>query len=265
MDIGHHRRKWKSPILGVASWRFFTSIFLAYASIFLAYVEPNLFFCFRAGKFSSAAPSIASGTFTFVSGFACHGMCSLLSTVINFVHLPFWRHIEVLAYQRKNMGHERRMRPGERETTVIQPHYGPCISTLWRMNPRQSELANNARSLQKYENRKSPHYLSDTVPILEVSWAVCWHKIRMKVKSHNEEVKEIRDNNEIMRLKWMKSDLECRSKRMCIHVGFYVIQYIQLCGVRWWTSPPQMDLSPCTSQEGLRQVYDGIVCTHFYW
>ncbi len=54
------------------------------------------------------------------------------------------------------------------------------------------------------------------------------------------------DNNEIMRLKWMKSDLECRSERMCIHVGFYVIQYIQSCEVRWWTSPPQMDFSPHT-------------------
>ncbi len=36
---------------------FFASFFLAYASIFLAYMEPNLFFCFRVGKFSSAAPS----------------------------------------------------------------------------------------------------------------------------------------------------------------------------------------------------------------
>jgi hypothetical protein len=37
-------------------------VFLAY--IFLAYVEPKLFFCFRAGKFSSAAPiTIASSVF----------------------------------------------------------------------------------------------------------------------------------------------------------------------------------------------------------
>ncbi len=79
----------------------------------------------------------------------------------------------------------------------------------------------------------------------KVSWAICWHRIQMKVTSRNEEVKEICDNNEIMRLKWMKSDLECRSKRVCIHVGFYVIQYIRSCEVRWWTSPPQMDLSPC--------------------
>ena len=27
------------------------------ASIFVAYVEPKLFFCFRTGKFSSAAPT----------------------------------------------------------------------------------------------------------------------------------------------------------------------------------------------------------------
>ncbi len=66
----------------------------------------------------------------------------------------------------------------------------------------------------------------------------------MKRKSRNEEVTEICDNNEIMRLKWMKNELECWSERMYIHVGFYVIQYIQLWEVRWWTSPPQMDLSP---------------------
>ncbi len=39
-------------------------------------------------------------------------------------------------------------------------------------------------------------------------------------------------------------ELECQSERMCIHVGFYVIQYIRLCKVRWWTC--QMDLSPRT-------------------
>ncbi len=44
----------------------------------------------------------------------------------------------------------------------------------------------------------------------------------------------------------MKNELECRSERMCIHVGFYVIQHIWSCEVRWWTSPPQMDRSPCT-------------------
>ncbi len=31
----------------------------------------------------------------------------------------------------------------------------------------------------------------------------------------------------------MKNELECRSERMCIQVGFYVIQYIRLCEVRW--------------------------------
>jgi hypothetical protein len=41
----------------------------------------------------------------------------------------------------------------------------------------------------------------------------------------------------------MKSNLECRSKMICIHVGFYVIQYIRSCEVRcqpWhlrWISP----------------------------
>ncbi len=77
-------------------------------------------------------------------------------------------------------------------------------------------------------------------------WAICWHRIRMKGKSCNEKVTEIRDNNEIMRLKWMKNELECRSERMCIHMGFYVIQYIWSREVRWWASPPHIDLSPCT-------------------
>ena len=54
------------------------------------------------------------------------------------------------------------------------------------------------------------------------------------------------DDNEFMRFKWMKNELECRSERMCIHVGFYGIQYIWSCEVRWWTLPPQMDLSPRT-------------------
>jgi hypothetical protein len=48
MNIGHHRQKWKLPILGVARI-VLQDVFLA--SIFLA------FFPFRAGKFSSAAPT----------------------------------------------------------------------------------------------------------------------------------------------------------------------------------------------------------------
>jgi hypothetical protein len=36
---------------------------------------------------------------------------------------------------------------------------------------------------------------------IKVSWAVCWRRIQMKNKSCNEEVTEIRDSNEIMRLK----------------------------------------------------------------
>ncbi len=43
----------------------------------------------------------------------------------------------------------------------------------------------------------------------------------------------------------MKSELECWSERMCIHVGFYMIQYMRLCQVRWCSLPPQLDLSPC--------------------
>ena len=54
MNIGHHRRKWKSPILGVARI-VLRGIFLV--SIFLAYVDPKLFFHFCPGKFSSAAPN----------------------------------------------------------------------------------------------------------------------------------------------------------------------------------------------------------------
>ena len=54
MNIGHHIGKWKPPIFGVAQI-VLHGVFLA--SIFLAYVEPKLFVCFRAGKFSSAAPS----------------------------------------------------------------------------------------------------------------------------------------------------------------------------------------------------------------
>ena len=53
MNIGHHRLKWKLPILGVAQI-VLRNVFLA--SIFLAYVEQNFFFRFRAGKFSCAAP-----------------------------------------------------------------------------------------------------------------------------------------------------------------------------------------------------------------
>jgi hypothetical protein len=43
VDIGHHRQKWKSPILGVAQI-VLRDVFLA--SIFLAYVEPKHFFAY---------------------------------------------------------------------------------------------------------------------------------------------------------------------------------------------------------------------------
>ena len=47
MDIGHHCRKWKSPILGVARV-VFCDVFLV--SFFLAYIEPTCFFSFMSGK-----------------------------------------------------------------------------------------------------------------------------------------------------------------------------------------------------------------------
>ena len=53
MDIGHHRQKWKSPILGVARI-VLCEVFLA--SIFLAYVEPNLFFSLLGGKILQCSP-----------------------------------------------------------------------------------------------------------------------------------------------------------------------------------------------------------------
>jgi hypothetical protein len=55
VDIGHHRQKWKSPILGVAR---IVLCDVFFASIFLAHVEPKLFFLLSRGKFSSAAPSL---------------------------------------------------------------------------------------------------------------------------------------------------------------------------------------------------------------
>ena len=53
MNIGHHRRKWKSPILGVARI-VLRDVFLA--SIFLAYVDPKLFFSFLSGKILQCSP-----------------------------------------------------------------------------------------------------------------------------------------------------------------------------------------------------------------
>ena len=58
VDIGHHRRKWKSPILGVARIVLCDVFFAS----FFAYVEPKLFSHFRAGKFSSAAPNLVTIT-----------------------------------------------------------------------------------------------------------------------------------------------------------------------------------------------------------
>ena len=53
MNIGHHCRKWKSPILGVEQIML-RDIFLA--SIFLAYVEPKLFFSLSHGKILQYSP-----------------------------------------------------------------------------------------------------------------------------------------------------------------------------------------------------------------
>ncbi len=54
MNIGHHCWKWISPNLGVERI-VLRDVFLA--SIFLAYVEPKLFFSLSCGEISSAAPS----------------------------------------------------------------------------------------------------------------------------------------------------------------------------------------------------------------
>jgi hypothetical protein len=53
-------RKWKLPIWGVA-WIVLRDVFMA--SIFLAYMEPQLFSPFRVGKFSSAAPNYGAEVF----------------------------------------------------------------------------------------------------------------------------------------------------------------------------------------------------------
>ena len=37
----------------------------------------------------------------------------------------------------------------------------------------------------------------------KLSWAVCWCRIRLKRMSHSEEVSKVRDNNVIMRFKWV--------------------------------------------------------------
>ena len=55
MNIGHHRRKWKSPILGVDEF-----CFVAFFWLFFSVRGTNtffIFFRFCAGKFSSAAPT----------------------------------------------------------------------------------------------------------------------------------------------------------------------------------------------------------------
>ena len=53
MNIGHHCRKWKSPILGVERI-VLRDVFLA--SIFSAYVEPKLFFSLSCGKILQCSP-----------------------------------------------------------------------------------------------------------------------------------------------------------------------------------------------------------------
>ena len=52
-SIGHHRRKWKLPILGVAQIVLHDVFF---ASIFVAYVEPKLFVSLTRGKILQCSP-----------------------------------------------------------------------------------------------------------------------------------------------------------------------------------------------------------------
>jgi hypothetical protein len=56
MNNGHHRRKWKSPILGVDKLCFVTVCDVFFASIFLVYVEPKLFFSLSGGKILQCSP-----------------------------------------------------------------------------------------------------------------------------------------------------------------------------------------------------------------
>ena len=35
---------------------------------------------------------------------------------------------------------------------------------------------------------------------------------------------------------------KCQSGRKCDRVGFYTIWYVRACKLRWWASPPQLDL-----------------------
>ena len=123
--------------------------------------------------------------------------------------------------------------------------FDSCKFLTWLLHRGPHNWANGSHKLKEIHLLQTQRLEGERGFVNKVSWAVCWRRIRMKGKSCNEEVTEFCDNNEIMRLKWMKSDLECRSERMCIHVGFYMIQYIWSCEVRWWTLPPQMDLSPC--------------------
>jgi hypothetical protein len=47
----------------------------------------------------------------------------------------------------------------------------------------------------------------------------------------------------------LKVNYKCQSRWVCIHVGFYVMWYVWSCELRWWASPPQLDLldlSHCT-------------------
>ena len=65
-----------------------------------------------------------------------------------------------------------------------------------------------------------------------------------------EDISEVEVRSDIIKVKVMimslKVNYKCQSGgMMCIHVGFYVIWYVLSCKLRWWASPPQLDLPHC--------------------
>ena len=40
----------------------------------------------------------------------------------------------------------------------------------------------------------------------------------------------------------LKVNYKSQSGGMCNHVGFYVMWYVRSWELRWWASPPQLDL-----------------------
>jgi len=72
-----------------------------------------------------------------------------------------------------------------------------------------------------------------------VSWAVCWLK-ETRVWDN------LKRRSDIIELKMMiislKVNYNCQSGRKHERVGFYAIWYAWPCELRWWASPPQLDL-----------------------